>query len=233
MRFGPTPFAVNVGLTRPPRVWHVAHTMSYPFSIVIPLMTLLALQFGGMDMAVAEKWGSAKIVKYHVEGVHNARTAVVLGDYEGKADVLDRITVEFTWDNKKGKIVGPATVTDGKSELKNIKSDDTNCPPPQLSGEYEHFQSVSTSIVGGDRIHITGTRTYPAAKVSNYPASCSMRTIPGGKEEVLLSVTGADPAGLAMPITAGGPITVAADRKSFSIKGAENWVWTYTPTLVQ
>jgi hypothetical protein len=182
-------------------------------------MTLLALQFGGMDMAVAEKWGSAKIVKYHVEGVHNARTAVVFGDYEGKADVLDRITVEFTWDTNKREIVGPATVTDGKSELKNIKSDDTNRPPPQLSGEYEHFQSVSTSIVGGDRIQITGTRTYPPAKVSNYPASCSMRAIPGGKEEVLLSVAGADPGVLAMPITMSGPITIAADRKSFSMKG--------------
>src|SRR5450759_3679188 len=183
MRFGPCAVRRERGLDSPGRVWHVAHTMSYPFSIVIPLMTLLALQLGGMDMAVAEKWGSAKIVKYHVEGVHNARTAVVFGDYEGKADVLDRITVEFTWDANKREIVGPATVTDGKSELKNIKSDDTNRPPPQLSGEYEHFQSVSTSIVGGDRIQITGTRTYPPAKVSNYPASCSMRAIPGAQAE--------------------------------------------------
>jgi hypothetical protein len=233
MRFGPAPFAVNVGLTRPPRVWHVAHIMSYLFSIVIPLMGLLAPQYGGMDMAVAEKWSSAKIVKYHVEGVHNARTAVVFGDYEGKADVLDRVTVEFTWDTNKRAIVGPATVTDGKSELKNIKSDDTDCPPPQLSGEYEHFQSVSTSIVGGDRIQITGTRTYPPAKVSNYPASCSMRAIPGGKEEVLLSVGGADPGILALPIRTSGPIIVAADRKSFSMMAAEDWVWTYTPTLVR
>jgi hypothetical protein len=31
----------------------------------------------------------------------------------------------------------------------------------------------------------------------------------------------------------GAPISVAADRKSFSVPSAENWVWTYTPTLVQ
>lgn len=203
------------------------------FSIVVSLASLLALQSGGMDMAVAQKWAAAKIVKYRVEGVHNARAAVVYGDYEAKADVIDRITVEFSWDTKKRKIIGPVTVVDGKSELSNLKSDGTNCPPPQLKGGYEHFQSVSNSMVSGDQIQINGTRTYPPASVSNYPASCSMRAIPGGKEDAHLWVGGADPEGLGMPIMKDGPITVSADRKSFSMKGAGNWVWTYTPTLVQ
>jgi hypothetical protein len=201
--------------------------------IVATLVSLLALQGGGMDMAVAEKWASARVVKYRVEGMHNAREAVVFGDYEGKADVIDRITVEFTWDCKKRKVVGPVTVTDGKTELKNIKSDGTNCPPPQLLGEYEHFQTVSNSMISGDQVQIKGTRTYPAAKVSNYPGSCSMRAIPGGKEEALLWVGGVGPEALGMPITPGGPISVAPDRKSFSVKGASNWVWTFTPTLLQ
>jgi len=72
-------------------------------SIVAALVSLLALQSGAMDMAVAQnmdmavaqKWASAKVVKYRVEGVHNGREAVVYGDYEGKAYVIDRITVEF------------------------------------------------------------------------------------------------------------------------------------------
>jgi hypothetical protein len=207
--------------------------MSGLFPVVASLIILLVPQSGGMDMAVAEKWGAAKVVKYLVQGVHDGREAVVYGDYEGKADVIDRITVEFTWDCKKGRIVGPVTVKDGKTELKNIRSDGTNCPPPQLQGEYEHFQSVSNSLVSADQIQITGTRTYPPAKVSNYPGGCSMRSIPGGKEQVFLWVSGAAPEGLGMPITAGGPISVAADRKSFSIKGSGNWLWTYTPTLVQ
>jgi hypothetical protein len=201
--------------------------------IVASLVGLLLPQAGGMDMAVAQKWASAKIVKYRVEGVHSGREAVVYGDYEGKADVIDRLTVEFSWDVKKRKIIGPVSVADGKSELSNIRSDGTNCPPPQLKGEYEHFQSVSNSMTSGDQIQIKGTRTYPPANVSNYPGSCSMRAIPGGKEEALLYVAGAGPEGLGMPITKGGPISVSADRKSFSIKGSGNWVWTYTPTLVQ
>jgi hypothetical protein len=184
-----------------------------------------------MDMVVAQKWASAKVVKYRVEGVHSGRESVVFGDYEGKADVIDRITVEFTWDVKKRKIIGPVTVIDGKSELSNLKSDDTNCPPPKLKGEYEHFQSVSHSMTSGDQIQIKGTRTYPPASVSNYPGGCSMRAIPGGKEEVLLWVAGVAPEALGMPIMPGNPITIAADRKSFSVEGAGNWVWTYTPAL--
>ena len=186
-----------------------------------------------MDMEVAQKWAAAKVVKYRVEGLHKARAGVVFGDHEGKADVIDRMTVEFSWDMRKRKIIGPVTVKDGKTEISNIKSDGTNCPPPQLKGEYEHFQSVSHSMISGDQIQIKGVRTYPPASVSQYPASCSQVPVKGSKEEVLQYVGGADPQGLAMPITAGGPVAIAPDRKSFSIKGAENWVWTYTPTLVQ
>ena len=46
-------------------------------------------------------------------------------------------------------------------------------------------------------------------------------------------MAGAGPEGLGMPITKDGPISVSADRKSFSIKGSGNWVWTYTPTVLQ
>ena len=139
----------------------------------------------------------------------------------------------FSWDNKKGKILGPVTVVDGKSALTNLKSDGTNCGPPQLKGEYEQFQYVSQSMVSGEQVQLTGTRTFPAAMVSNYPGGCSMRAIAGGKEEALLWVTGMSPQALGMPIVADGPIAVSADRKSFSVKAAGNWVWTYTPTVAQ
>jgi hypothetical protein len=201
--------------------------------IVAALAGCLALQAGAQDMAVAQKWSAAKIVKYRVEGVHNGREAVVFGDYEGKADVIDRITVEFSWDARKRSIIEPVTVTDGKSELGNLKSDGTNCPPPQLKGGYEHFQAVSHSMSSRDQVQIKGTRVYPPASVSNYPGSCSMRAIPGGKEEAHLWVAGMGPEVLAMPNMPGSPVAISADRKSFSMKGAGNWVWTYTPTLVQ
>jgi len=194
---------------------------------------LFGLQQGGMDMVILEKWTNAKIIKYHAVGLHKGRESVVSGDYEAKADVVDHVTVEFTWDNRSHKITGPVTVLDAASEVSNIKSDGTNCGPPQLKGAYEQFQSVSNSMLADDTIQITGTRTFPAAMVSNYPSGCSMRAIAGGKEQALLWVTGVSPEALGLPITAGAPIAVSADRKSFSIKAAGNWVWTYTPTLVQ
>jgi hypothetical protein len=197
------------------------------------LAGMASLQAGAQDMAAMEKWGNAKVVKYRIEGEHSARASVVHGDYEGKADVIDRITVEFTWDISKSRFVGPVTVRDGKSGLRNLKSDGTNCPPPTLDGEYEHFQSVSSAPVG-DLIEIKGVRAYPAASVSNYPGGCSMRPIPGAKENVVLHVAPVEPAILGMPgMAKGGPISVSADAKSFSLKGAENWTWTYTPTILQ
>jgi hypothetical protein len=60
-----------------------------------------------------------------------------------------------------------------------------------------------------------------------------MRSIPGGKEEAYLWVAGVGPEALDMPARPGSPISVAADRKSFSVQAAGNWVWTYTPTLLQ
>jgi hypothetical protein len=202
---------------------------------VFALVGLASLQASAVDMAAMEKWGNAKVVKYRVEGEHNARTSVVHGDYEGKADVIDRITVEFTWDISKRRFVGPVTVKDGKSELKNLKSDGTNCPPPKLNGEYEHFQSASNSLIGNDLIEIKGARVYPAASVSNYPGGCSMRPITGAKEDAVLHVAPAEPAilGMASMAPKGGPISVSADGKSFSMKSAGNWTWTYTPTILQ
>jgi hypothetical protein len=208
--------------------------MRKSFKFALTLAGLASLQAGAVDMTAMAKWGNAKVVRYRVEGVHSARTSVVHGDYEGKADVIDHITVEFTWDVQKSRFVGPVSVIDGKSEIKNLKSDGTNCPPPRLNGEYEHFQSVSNSLVGNDLIEIKGVRIYPAASVSNYPGGCSMRPIPGAREDVVLHVAPANPAILGMPnLPKGGPISIDADAKSFSMKGAENWTWMYTPTILQ
>jgi len=203
-------------------------------AVVIGLaFTVTSHQGLGIDEAVAAKWGAARIIKYHVEGKHDARVMVVFGDYEGKADVVDRLTLDFTWDVKAKKMVGPLVIVDGKSELRNIKSDGTNCPPPQLKGEYEQFQSVSNSMLSADQIQINGKRIYPAASVSNYPGSCSMRSIPGSKEDAVTWVALPSPEILGMPNMPGSPFTVAADRKSFTMPGTEGWTWTFTPTLVQ
>jgi len=87
----------------------------------------------------------------------------VLGDYEGKADVKDTVTLDFVRDKSTNKIVGPVTVTDGKTEVTNLKSDGTNCPPPTLNGEYEHFKYVKHTVGSDGLITMSGVGTYPVA----------------------------------------------------------------------
>ncbi len=151
---------------------------------------ILPLQ-SGVDMALLQKWEDAKVIRYHVVGVHSARTMVVFGDYEGKADVTDRITLDFVWNKKTRKYVGDS----------------------------------------GGQVLLTGVRIYPPAHVSQYPASCKQRAIPGGKEDAMLSLGPGDPAVLAMSVPKGSPITVSADRKTFTMVGGTDWLFTFTPSI--
>ncbi len=81
---------------------------------------------------------------------------------------------------------------------------------------------------------ITGTRTFPAASVSQYPASCSMKPIPGETVQSNVAITVTNARMLGMPIQTGSKsILIAPDRKSFTMVGSNGWSWTYTPTLVQ
>jgi hypothetical protein len=61
-----------------------------------------------------------------------------------------------------------------------------------------------------------------------------MKSVPGGTVEKFLFVTIMDARLLGMPIQTGNKnMAVAADRKSFTVAGAENWSWTYTPSVVE
>ncbi|MCX6588927.1 MAG: hypothetical protein NTX13_20370 [Acidobacteria bacterium] len=201
--------------------------------LLLPAAALLA-QMPGMDMAVMQKWSNAKVIRFQVTGVHKGRTSVVYGDYPGKADVVDKLNVEYTFNNKTQKITGEPNVSDFSSETTNIKSDGTNCPSPQLNGPYEHFKTVKQTLVGPNTIQITGNQIFPAASASQYPASCSLKPVPGHTVEKSIFLTIMDAAMLGMPIqSANKSMIIAPDRKSFTLVGADNWSWTYTPTIVE
>lgn len=194
----------------------------------------LFAQFGGVDMALLGKWQDARVIRYQIAAVHQARAQVVFGDYNGKADVIDKINAEFVWDVTEGKAIGEVKILEAKSELKNLKSDGTNCPPPMLQGEYEHFQMLKQTVGPGQQIQLDGVRVFPSASVSNYPASCSMRSIPGGKEKKVIWIAVMPPIVLAMPTNPGEKDRgVSPDKKSFWIKDSDGWTWTYTPIIVK
>jgi hypothetical protein len=61
-----------------------------------------------------------------------------------------------------------------------------------------------------------------------------MTAVPGGTEEgQMVSTAPADPVVLAMPMPKGSPISVTADKKSFTMLGAKDWIFTLTPTVVR
>lgn len=208
--------------------------MKYLLAVYLIATPTLMAQIPGMDMAVMQKWSNAKVIRYQVSGLHNARKGIIFGDHEGKADVTDKINVEFTFSTKTGKIVGEPKITDFPSTIANIKADGTNCPPPQLNGSYEHFTMTKYSVSNGNQIQITGSQTFPNANVSQYPASCSFHAVAGGKVEknLFLTVVQATLLGMPIPKEAKG-MAVTPDKKSIIITGADNWVWTYTPTVVE
>lgn len=193
----------------------------------------VSAQIPGMDMAVFEKWSKAKVIRYQIVGLHKGRTKVILGDHEGKADVTDKIVIEVTVDSRR-KIVGEPKVTDFPAEVTNVGADGTKCAPPQLKGTYEHFVLSKFTVNGGNDIQLVGTKNYPDAMVAQWPASCSQAPVKGGKEEKMLFVPILEATMLGMPVPKEMKgMSVAADRKSFSVTGDDEWVWTYTPTLVQ
>ena len=210
-----------------------------PYALLVGTMMAggLAAAQMNVDMAAMQKWEAAKVIRYHVVGVHQGRTSVVFGDYEAKADVKDTLTLDFVWDKTTHKMVGPVTIVDGKSEVSNLKSDGTNCPPPTLMGEYEHFKYVKHTVRSDGLIMMTGVRTFPGASVSNYPASCSMRAVPGGTEET----DGVD----RRPGDAGGPGDAAAmlrrarrsrcrrTRSRSRCRAPRTGRFTLTPTIVR
>ena len=136
-----------------------------PYALLVGTMMaggLLAAQMN-IDMAVMQKWEAAKVIRYRAVGVYQGRTRVIFGDREGKADVKDTLTLDFVWDKSTRKMVGPVTILDGKSEVSNLKSEGTNCPPPTLMGEYQHFKYVKHTVQSDGLIMMTGVRTFPAA----------------------------------------------------------------------
>ena len=208
--------------------------MRFVYCTLLLSVSASAQLMPGFDTALMKKWGAATVAQYVIVGEFKARDKVVFGDYEGKADITDRLTFEFTWDIKKHEPIGPIKVTETKTSVANIKSDGTNCPPPTLQGEYEHLQIVKPPTNRRDQLLFEVVRTYPAARVSNYPASCSMQQIPGGKVEERMSLAVIEGKQLSFPIPAdqskGG---VTPDRKSFVSKAAGDWTWTYTPTIIR
>jgi hypothetical protein len=196
----------------------------------------VSLAQNAMDPATMQKWKGATEIRWQASGVYQGREKVVFGDYPGKGDVRDTLTVEFTWRKKPKVEVTHVKITEGKTSVTNVRSDGTDCGPPVLKGAYEHLSGIKLRRAMSGQILLDATQTYPAASVSQYPAGCGTMAVPGGTEPAkIVSVGVPDAAILGGPLTVvAGKIrgTIASDRRSFTMTMPNGWVWTYVPTLV-
>lgn len=188
-----------------------------------------------VDMEVMMKWSTASVVAYHIVGSYQGETNVALNDISGQlADVTDQVIVDVSWNLQSNSMVGDARVQNFPSALTNPRNVVASCAAPVLEGNFELVEVTGVVVSDMERIDLSGTRSYPAADITDCSGATERRTVASGQEPVVLYLPIPSPVMLGMPNmpqSGGQNVTVSPDRKSFVIRQG-GWTWTYTPTLV-
>ena len=186
------------------------------------------------DMAAMQKWAKAEIVHYEVVGELTQKPVQIPPtDADLYADVVERVTLSFDWNKKKGVIVGTPTIRNEAARVSNLMGMEKKCPTGKLNGPYEHFDVVEIrQAKPGEALELVGKRIHPDTMVAD---SCSskLRLFKGATVAAKEYIYPPDPQALAMAsmLPKDGNITVTPDGKSIVTKALNNnWVWTYTPT---
>ena len=186
------------------------------------------------DMAAMQKWAKAEIVHYEVVGeLTQKHVQIPPTDADLYADVVERVTLSFDWNKKKGVIVGTPTIRNEAARVSNLMGMEKKCPTGKLNGPYEHFDVVEIrQAKPGEALELVGKRIHPDTMVAD---SCSskLRLFKGATVAAKEYIYPPDPQALAMAsmLPKDGNITVTPDGKSIVMKALNNnWVWTYTPT---
>jgi len=183
-------------------------------------------------------WDTAKVIHYHIVASYKARTIIAYQEDGGQADVTDRVTVDFDWNVRDGKIVGTAQFVNAKSELKNLQNVEKSCPPPVPKGDFEYIDVSQVRSNGDPSIELLGTTSYPNIDVTAMCQGSSYKLSVAAKQEpIVIMIPILEASMLALPIPAGIPLSqenpfgVSADKKSLlAVSG--DWTFTYTPTIV-
>ena len=77
-------------------------------SIAVCLLGASAAHAQQMDMDAMMKWGAADLIRYHIVGVYQGKPTIASGSV-ARADVTDRVVIDFTWKLSEMKLVGAAT----------------------------------------------------------------------------------------------------------------------------
>src|SRR5262249_41812287 len=89
------------------------------------------------DLQAMNKWAGAKLVHFHIEGLHQGDTGVIERGTYGNADVTDHLTMDFDYWLMENKVEGPVKFQNAKSVTKTGPHSEAGCAI--LKGEYEHL----------------------------------------------------------------------------------------------
>lgn len=179
------------------------------------------------DMQAMQRWASAKVVYYAVEGSHSGATSMT-ETMGGMADVVDRVSMTFEWSLSEMKLLKVTSLRNYPSEVKNLRDREPKCLPPTLHGNYEHATVLEVVNGLGGAIDLKIERSYPAVDVAQF-CTASRKSIPAEKKTDVETMPVPSPVLMAMGAPSTAELSYSADRKSL-IYRKDNWTWTFTPS---
>lgn len=193
------------------------------------LLAAIALPAGAqqMDMEAMQRWGSAKLVYYAVEGVHSGASSMT-ATMGGVADVVDRVSMTFEWNLAEARLMKVTSLKNYPSEVKNLRDREPKCLPPVLKGPYEEMTVLEVVSGLGGAIDLKTEHSYPAVDVAQF-CTASRKSIPADKKTSVKSMAVPSPMLIAMGAPSSEKLSYSADRKSLIVKDG-NWTWTFTPS---
>lgn len=190
----------------------------------VPIAPAAAQQ---MDMQAMERWGSAKVVYYAVEGAHSG-AASMTATMGGMADVVDRVSMTFEWSLSEMKLLKVTSLRNFPSEVSNLRDREPKCMAPVLKGNYEHATVLDVVNGLGGAIDLKVERSYPAVDVAQF-CTASRKSIPAEKKTSVESMAVPSPMMMAMGMPSTAQLSFSADKKSMIVRNG-NWTWTFTPS---
>lgn len=183
-----------------------------------------------VDMDAMMKWGAANNVRYQVVGVYQGKPHIA-SDGAGRADVSDRVVMNFSWKLSEMKLVGQPSFQNTKTTVTNPKDREPACLPPVLKGEYEHFEVMSIKEGLGGTLALQVETRYPVVEVAQ-SCTASRKAVPAKVNARTEDFVVVSPVSFAMPLPDSDDLRVSPDKKSLVVK-KDGWTWTYTPTITK
>jgi hypothetical protein len=183
-----------------------------------------------MDMNAMMKWGAADVIRYHVVGVYQGKPIIANGA-AARADVSDRVVIDFTWKLSEMKLVGEASFQNTKTTVTNPVDSEPKCLPPVLKGDYEHYEVLSIKDGLSGSLEFQVQTKYPVVEVAQFCTASRKampaKTVTRAEQFVVIS-----PVSFGMPLPDSDDLRISKDKKSLIVK-KDGWTWTYTPDIAQ